>query len=80
MKTETDEKLGWSLSPAGNVVITMTVDDWQVWLFYLGFAIGSAQQDGDRITARKLVELANRVNAGNPHYRPYQVPAEVSHG
>jgi hypothetical protein len=38
---ETEEKLGWSLSPAGNVVLTMTVDDWHNLLLSMGCAAGA---------------------------------------
>jgi hypothetical protein len=73
-------KLGWSEDAAGNVAITMTRDDYDSLLLALGRATGCCSRDGDRAGAYRLVALINRLNAGNPHYRPYNLPAGMSRG
>jgi hypothetical protein len=75
---KTEEKLGWSLSPAGNIVITMTRDDYDSLLLQLGYAAGCAGQNDDPVFRRNNILLLNRLNAGNPHYRPYIVPEEIA--
>lgn len=69
--------LGWSQNQDGNVVITMTPDDWERLLMQLGIAAGSV---GSNARLRSLA-LLNRLNAGNPNYTPYQqVEPETTHG
>lgn len=72
---ESEEKLGWSLSPAGNVVITMTPGDYDSLLIRLGFSSGS-----NTFSLAHSLALLNRLNAGNPNYRPYAIPAEAARG
>jgi hypothetical protein len=73
-------KLGWSEDADGNVAITMTRDDYDSLLLALGRAAGCMSRDGDRAGVYRAVALLNRLNAGNPYYRPYVVPAEASRG
>lgn len=72
---ESEEKLGWSLSPAGNVVITMTQGDYQSLLIRLGYSSG-----GKTFKLAHSLLLLNRLNAGNPNYTPYQVEERAARG
>lgn len=72
-------KLGWKLAPAGNVVLTMTPDDWAKVLLVLGSG-SQAMSGGTMSRLAPFLALMNRLNAGNPHYRPYEVPPEASRG
>jgi hypothetical protein len=69
---ESEEKLGWSLSPAGHVVITMTPGDYDSLLIRLGYSSASKT-----FSLAHSLALLNRLNAGNPNYRPYAIPAEA---
>ena len=55
----------------GEVTLTMSRDDYDLVLMVLGYATGGAVKDG-WIPPRKLLELTNRLNGGNPRYAPYQ--------
>ena len=45
-------------------------------LIVLGYATGAAIKD-DWTPVRRMFELTNRLNKGNPSYRPYVVKAEI---
>lgn len=66
---------GWHRDAAGNVVITMTQGDYDSLLIRLGFSSGSKT-----FSLAHSLALLNRLNAGNPNYRPYAIPAEVRRG
>jgi hypothetical protein len=84
---KTEEKLGWALSPAGNVVLTMTPDDWEAIVSRLGMAaahVAHARPDVPERAAApgslsRHLALMNRINDGNPNWTPYNVPAEARH-
>lgn len=57
---------------SGNVVLTMTHDDYQRLILCLGMAAG--QQTGDGRNFRAALALADRLSAGNPHWTPYDIP------
>ena len=57
------------------VVLTMSRDDYNLLLLALGMAAGR-ENDRDRFTA--ALALANRLNDGNPSWKPYKVP-ETAH-
>jgi hypothetical protein len=63
--------LGWSLNQDRNVVITMTPGDYNALLLQLGYAAGSAGKNDDPVFQRNNILLVDRLNAGNPNYRPY---------
>ena len=69
---------GWHRDAAGNVVITMTPDDYSCVVFMLGQATGDAIHDRQSISPH--LALLNRLNVGNPNYTPYQVEPEAAHG
>lgn len=64
--------LGWKLNDDGNVVITMTRDDYDNLLLQLGAGAYALKHTG-AIPLRRSLALLNRLNAGNPHYTPYEV-------
>jgi hypothetical protein len=57
----------------GQVLLTMSRDDYDTLLFAFGWAAGSALRDKDRGRLNRMLQVINRVNEGNPEYRPYQV-------
>lgn len=52
----------------GKIVLTLSVEDWQLLLMLLG--AGSASRI---VQGGKALEFLDRLNEGNPHYTPYQV-------
>jgi hypothetical protein len=61
--------------PEGEVTITLTTEEYDRLLILMGFAVGAAYEK-DREIAYRFLELANRVNRGNPHWRSYEIPDE----
>ncbi len=59
-------------------VIRLSSDNFDRLLFALGYAGGCAVKDGDLAKFRSLLQLANAINEGNPHWRPYNVDLEVA--
>lgn len=57
----------------GQVVLTMSRDQFGVLLMALGFAIGGAMKQNDTEIASRFVRLSNSLNEGNPNYTPYKV-------
>lgn len=53
----------------GQVVLTLSVEDWQMLLIMLG----STLDNGIWRNRDAALEFLNRLNEGNPHYIPYQV-------
>jgi hypothetical protein len=51
----------------GQVILTLTRDDYDLMLLMLG--AGSVAVSFDR-----SLPFLNRLNEGNPHYTPYQAP------
>ncbi len=59
----------------GQVVLTMSREDWQNLLMSLGIAAGSLDPESPMLA--RLFNLVNRLNQGNPNYRPYQVAEKL---
>jgi hypothetical protein len=55
----------------GQVILTMSRDDYDWILFGLGALTGQRMRDG--LSAEPVMELMNRLNEGNPHYAAYKV-------
>lgn len=55
----------------GQVVLTMSTDDYQLLLMMLGAATAT----GHVLSTKRALALVNRLNEGNPHFTPYQVNA-----
>lgn len=71
-----NEHLGYSRD--GDVVtLRMSADDYANLLLALGIAAGSRARDGPGWLALALA-LANRLNAGNPQWTPYEIPEETA--
>jgi hypothetical protein len=51
-------------------------EDADLLLLALGYAMGHAAQRGDRSLANTFIRFANRINANNPNWRPYEEEIE----
>ncbi len=58
------------------VVLAVTLDDFQTLLLCLGIATGA--MSGPNAFPRGLLALANRINAGNPNWTPYDLTPPAS--
>jgi hypothetical protein len=55
----------------GTIILSLNRDDYELLLLILGFATGAAwAQDIDHF-ANSFIALSNRLNEGNPNFRPY---------
>lgn len=68
--------MGYQENEKGEVVVTMTRDDWLDLLLALGYARGAASRQGSVVLARKIAGLVNRINEGNPRFRQYLLDEE----
>jgi hypothetical protein len=59
----------------GQVIITITEEEWCELLLSLGYATGSMRKDGSFMWTRAL-RLVNSINEGNPDYIPYKIPED----
>jgi hypothetical protein len=57
----------------GQVILTMSREDYERVLMVLGTAAGAAGIGRGVLSMKAVFELTNRLNEGNPHYTPYQV-------
>lgn len=64
----------------GHIILRLDGADYSALMVMLGFATTAAMLDRDREMAYRWVALVNRLNCGNPYYRPYEVPDEVHEG
>ena len=55
----------------GQVVLTMSREDYDSLMIALGTVTGMALRDG--IDTENCMAFLNRINQGNPNYTPYQV-------
>ena len=55
------------------VVLTMSVEDYQKFLMLLGAGTAVLTKRGGIFDINNTLELLNRLNSGNPNYTPYQV-------
>ena len=56
----------------GQVILSMSKEDYELLLIALGSAVGAALQGRGMLGLRVVCDFANRLNQGNPHYIPYQ--------
>lgn len=56
------------------VTLTMSVDDWERVLMLMGVALGGARRGLSPLDLRATLALVNRLNEGNPGFRPYEIP------
>jgi hypothetical protein len=59
------------------VMIRISVNDYDRLLLMAGFAIGGAFRMEDTQFAYRFVDLVNRINKGNPLFRPYEIPEQA---
>lgn len=69
---------GYKLNSDGDVEITLSPSDYQYLTMCLGMVVGAAAKDNDQYAAYSALALANRVNAGNPEWTPYEIPEELT--
>lgn len=67
---------GYHRNEAGDISLTMSADDHALFLILFGYAMGVLLTKGSTLvlTSRRVVELINRLEAGNPHFTPYEIP------
>ena len=58
------------------VRLEMSRSEYSTLVFALGMAAGASRKDGDNRIFWNLIDLMNRINAGNPHFTPYEIPEE----
>ena len=61
----------------GNVILTLESKDYESLLLCLGMATGYAVKEGNQKIANSFLELANRINLGNPDWTPYKTSAQA---
>ena len=59
----------------GQVILTMSQEDYDALLLRLGMAAGLAAKECPKLL-NEHVKMLNRLNEGNPHFRPYQLAKE----
>lgn len=66
----TDEK--------GNIVLTMTRDEYSLLLLQLGYALGALSKENSlpRELMNQALKLVNSLNEGNPNWKPYELMEE----
>jgi hypothetical protein len=57
----------------GQIVLTMSLADYDQLLMLGGYVIGCAMRAGANSLAPRFVTLLNRLNDGNPNFTPYEV-------
>lgn len=57
----------------GQVVLTMSREDYESLLLFLGYATGAAAIRGEFREGDSIIALTNRLNTGNPNYKPYEI-------
>lgn len=61
--------LGYSKNKKGEVVLTMTNENYMGLMLALGYACGSA---AEKNIGKSFVKLVNEINIGNPEFVPYK--------
>jgi hypothetical protein len=59
----------------GQVVLTMSREDYEQLIYRLGVAAGMVEVNGklSRRTVERHRSFMNRLNEGNPNYTPYEI-------
>ena len=60
----------YSENESKQVVLTLARGDYELLMLALGFVSGSVSDDKPRLYG--LLDLVNRINEGNPNFRPYE--------
>lgn len=56
--------------------LELTQKEFDLLLVLAGMATGLAFKNGMTKLAYSFLDLANRINEGNPNYHPYEIPEE----
>ena len=54
------------------VVLSMSREDYDLLLVALGSSVGAALQGKGMLGLKVACKLANRINEGNPNFKPYR--------
>ena len=60
------------------VTLEMTRDDFDTLILALGYAAGAAHANPDLTLFWRWIAFANRLNATNPNFTPYEIPPEFA--
>jgi hypothetical protein len=74
---------GYNESEDGKTItlgLTLTREEFEAWLMLMGLAAGTATSESMSALSYTALRLANKMNEGNPNWRPYWVPEEAGHG
>jgi hypothetical protein len=58
------------------MTIELTQDEFDSLLVMVGYAAGAAFKEGNRNMAYRFICIANKINANNPRWFPYEIPEE----
>ena len=58
------------------ITLKMSRNDYDQLILILGYATGMASRTGDKWTFYAWIDFVNRLNTGNPHFLPYEIPEE----
>ena len=65
---------------APDVTLTITAEEFDTLLFALGVATGAASNIRTPALVHGFLRLLNKINKGNPNFRPYSVPSDDNGG
>ncbi len=66
--------MSYSENANGQVVLTLSREDYQLMLMLLGAGAAGARI----VSGNRALAFLNRLNEGNPHYTPYQVDENLA--
>lgn len=67
----------FSREPNGLIALRLTQDEFLRLLMVLGYAIGAAGNQQDNPMFAVSILLTNRLNTGNPEFKPYAIDDEI---
>jgi hypothetical protein len=68
----------FSREPNGLIALRMTQDEWDELVALMGFATAQVIRERDAPAFWRAIRLVNRLNEGNPDFRPYEVPEHAA--
>jgi hypothetical protein len=57
------------------IILEMSQDDYQQLLMMVGYGLGSVRRNGNEDLYWDWLKFINEMNAGNPGFKPYKIPA-----
>ena len=67
----------FSREPNGLIALRITQDEFLQLLMVLGYAMRAASGEKDEPMFAMSIRVANRLNAGNPEFIPYEIPEDI---